>query len=216
MGKRTINIIILLMSIALFGIAIIQFYWLKKGIDLNAQNFNERVKIALNRVKQHIEDDADDIKGFAEGLNQDRPSIFKPYEDDDNSALSYRAKLRKKQIESMSWLLKPELALNSIRPADLSRYLRTALAQQEIDLNYDYGVFSEQEENFFIMNGNYFVSIGESNEKSEGATVNNLEKNAYEVPLFSLDVNDAVGSLRLFFPKKNSFLISSRLILLII
>jgi len=208
MGKRTINIIILLMSIALFGISVIQFYWLKKGIDLNARNFNDRVHLALSRVKLQIEDSASNIKNLTEGLSQDKASIFKRFEGKD-PVINYRDRIRQEQLESMSWYRKPELALNSIVLADLIRSLRVELQNQDIALNYDYGIFNHKEESFYIMNGSYLVSIGESKEKSEGATVKNLEKNAYEVSLFSIDEKKAAGSLRVFFPKRNSFLIRS-------
>ena len=55
MSRKAIWIIIVLMTIALIGITIIQFYRIKQTIDLNKENFNDRVTMALNEVKVLLE-----------------------------------------------------------------------------------------------------------------------------------------------------------------
>ncbi|MCL4113222.1 UNVERIFIED_CONTAM: hypothetical protein GTU68_032849 [Idotea baltica] len=106
-------------------------------------------------------------------------------------------------------LFKPEIAIENISLADLNRYLRLAFQQQDIELEYDYGVYSNKSKNFIITNGKYTANPGVSQQSSEGPTVKNLELNAYEVNLFNRDDKDPPANLRVFFPKKTSFLISS-------
>ncbi len=213
MNKRTINIIIILMSIGLFGISVIQFYWLKKGIDLNAKNFDAKVQIALSRVKQQIEDDSADLKLLAEELNMNNTSLFSTRDftfKKKDKAIGYRDLRRQQQVADMAKFLKPDVALNNISPADLTRYLRIELGEhQDIDLQYDYGIYSYKNEDFIITNGKYNVSLGKTSQSSQGATVKNLERTTYEVDLFNIDGRDAAGSLKVFFPKKTSFLITS-------
>lgn len=211
MKQRTINIIILLMSVALLGISIIQFYWLKKGVDLNEKNFESSVLLAMSSVKQQLENDAEELQDFKKELGN--TSLFNksnsPLKKIMTPALSYRDKRRQEQAANLTMLFKPELAIENISLADLNRYLRLAFLQQEINLDYDYGVYSNKSENFIITNGQYTANPGMTKQASAGPEVKNLAKNAYEVNLFNRDDRDSPAELRVFFPKKTSFLISS-------
>ena len=70
MSKGVIRTIIILMSIALLGITIIQYVWLKRGSELNEKNFGDKVTLALNRVKQQLEDDASSKENFSKYYNK--------------------------------------------------------------------------------------------------------------------------------------------------
>ncbi|MEL6122130.1 MAG: HAMP domain-containing sensor histidine kinase [Bacteroidota bacterium] len=214
MKKRTINIIIILMSVAFLGISVIQFYWLKRGVDLNAQNFDDRVRLALSRVKQHLEQDADMLKSLTSKLEAQPGSTFAEAGGTlerylNKPALTYRDRIRKKQLQEIAWFTEPNEAIESIEPASLSRYLRLEFAEQDISLDYDYGVFSNDLEDFIITNGKYNAIIGPTDQMSKGAGIKALERTTYQINLFNLDEENTAGSLRVFFPKKTSFLISS-------
>ncbi len=202
------------MSVALMGISIIQFYWLKKNIDLNAINFNDKVLLALNRVKQNLEDDANEFENFRKTQNRSETSLFKVDNDPLEKILTpslddYRLKQYQAQVANTAWLIKPEIALNTISAPDLSRYLRLELQKNGVKLDYDFGVFSNEIEDYTITNGNYNVNIDISNNMSDGGTAQKLNTTMYQVNLFDSEGRKAVGSLRVFFPKKTSFLISS-------
>ena len=204
------------MSVALIGIAVIQFYWLKNGIDLNTENFDNQVTYALNRVKQHLEEDALNLQNLSRNMAKgEQPSIFKQTEGSLNKILSpnldnFRRQKYETQIASTILSLQPELALDNISAADLSKYLRVELQNQGISLNYDFGVFSNEIEDYLITNGKYNVVqlVGEA---SEVGVTENLSQTIHEINLFDGNEpgREAVGSLRVFFPKKTSFLISS-------
>jgi len=215
MGRRTIQIIIILMSVALVGITVIQFYWLKNGIDINGENFDNQVRYALNRVKQSLEDDAKELENLSKTLGRtDNTSIFKQSQERLDKILSpniddYRRKQLETQVANIPLIIQPELALNSISAADLSKYLRVELQNQGIDLNYDFGVFSNEIEGYLIANGKYHVSI--IGDASEVDVTDNLSRTIHEINLFDQSIRDQepVGVLRVFFPQKTSFLISS-------
>ncbi|NND51047.1 MAG: HAMP domain-containing histidine kinase, partial [Flavobacteriaceae bacterium] len=195
-------------------ISIIQFYWLKKGIDLNAMNFNDKVTLALNRVKQNLEDDANEFENFRKSQNKSENSLFKVDSDPLDKILTpslddYRLKQYQAQVANTAWLIKPEIALNTISAPDLSRYLRIELQNQGVDLNYDFGVYSNEIQDYTITNGNYNVNIDVSNNMSDGGVAQNLTTSMYQINLFDSEGREAVGSLRIFFPRKTSFLISS-------
>ena len=215
MGRRTIQIIIILMSVALVGIAVIQFYWLKNGIDINGENFDNQVRYALNRVKQRLEDDAKELENLSKTLGRtDNSSIFKQSQERLDKILStniddYRRKQLETQVANIPLIIQPELALNSISAADLSKYLRVEIQNQGIDLNYDFGVYSNEIDGYLITNGKYHVAI--IGDASEVEVTDNLSRSIHEINLFDQSIRgrDPVGALRVFFPRKTSFLISS-------
>ncbi len=202
------------MSIALLGIAIIQYFWLKRGTELNSKNFDDKVTFALNRVKQQLEDDANNVETFTNYYNKNRSeSIFKidlePLNDVSSPLSKYRSEILKNQIGSTAWFVEPSIALNGINISDIENYLRTELEDQDIDLLYDYGVFSNEENNFIIANGSYTVSIDNEEQFSIGGETQKLYESEYKVNLFSTEGENAAGSLRIFFPKKGTFLLSA-------
>lgn len=203
------------MSIALIGISVIQFYWLKNGIDLSAKNFDDKVELALNRVKIKLEEEANTLENISKKFESNETSLFKH----DNrkkidkvlstSLNDYRRSQYEQQIANVAWLINPQAALNTIKPPDLNRFLRTELKSNGVDLKYEYGVFSNDIDDYIITNGKYTVNMVTTNQKSEGATVDNLSRTMYQMALFDSEDREAVGTLRVFFPKKTSFLIQS-------
>ncbi len=214
MSKRIIQSIIILMSISLLGITIIQYVWLKRGIEVNAENFDDKVIFALNRVKQQIEEDANDVETFNNLYKQNRgSSIFKLDIDPADQAISpldrYRADRLKNQIGSTAWFIEPSVALYSVDISDVEKYLNTELQDQDIDLDYDYGIYSNKDSVFVIANGSYTVSVDNEEQFSEGGEADALYESAYQVNLFSIGDTETAGSLRIFFPKRGTFLFSA-------
>lgn len=211
MSKRTIQLIIGLMSVALLGITFIQYGWLKSGIELNTKNFDDKVLFALNRVKNLLEKDAEKsfeaisgIYGSGGLIGNERDRL----QDLRLPSLKYGIESLH-QWENLDWIVRPEKALESISPVNIDKYLKTELGNQEIGLSYDYGVWSRAQEDFIITNGKYNVIIGNADRSSDSGVNRNLERTTYQVSLFSLDGDEAAGELRIFFPRKTSYLISS-------
>lgn len=201
------------MSVALLGISVIQFYWLKNNIDLNESNFNHKVNSTLNRVKQKLEDDASQLESFSRSQDKSEWSIFKSENEQldrviNSSVSQYRRDKYKREIANTVWFLEPQRALNNISPADLSRYLRIELKDHGIDLEYDYGVFSNELEDYMITNGAFNV-VNVTGSMSDGGAADRLSKSMYQVNLFDSEGKKDVGSLRIFFPKKTTFVIRS-------
>ncbi len=55
MDKRTFWIVIGLMGIALIGLSCLQGYWIRSALELNEQEFDNRVIAALNEVARRLE-----------------------------------------------------------------------------------------------------------------------------------------------------------------
>jgi two-component system, OmpR family, phosphate regulon sensor histidine kinase PhoR len=214
MSKRVIQTIIVLMSISLLGITIIQYVWLKRGSELNEKNFDDKVVFALNRVKQQVEEDANSLETLKNLYNQRKStSMFKGDAVALNDLISpfnkYRSEILQNQIGNTAWMIEPSIALNAINIRDVETYLKTELTDQDIELDYDYGIYSNKEEDFIIANGSYTVTIDNDEQFSQGDETRNLYETEYEVNLFSTDGEQSAGLLKIFFPKKNTFLLST-------
>ena len=146
-------------------------------------------------------------------MNRSETSIFNVDKDPLEKILSpsvdaYRREQLQAQIANTAWLIKPQVALQSISGSDLKRDLRIELGNHGIELEYDFGVFSNEIQDYVMTNGNYNVTIGET-QSSEGGTAKNLSRSVHQVNLFNNTGKEPAGSLRLFFPRKTSFLIKS-------
>ena len=65
MNKKAIGIIIGLMSAALLGVILLQMYWIRWSIELNEEQFNRNVFLAMNKVSERLQN-AEDIKNDLE------------------------------------------------------------------------------------------------------------------------------------------------------
>lgn len=210
MSKGVIRTIIVLMSIALLGIAIIQYVWLKRGTELNAKNFDDKVTLALNRVKLQLEDDASSVENFTKYYNK---NLNKTSGIGITDAIrrNYRSDILDNNITFGKWALDPQTAFHGINKDDLEVYLQNALIDQGMDLNYEYGAFSNQAQDFTITNGTYnVVSLFPTEEKqfSEGGQIQNLYETEYQINLFNIDEETSPGLLKVFFPRKQTYLLS--------
>ncbi|NNF34112.1 MAG: hypothetical protein HKN68_08390, partial [Saprospiraceae bacterium] len=150
MNKRAIGAIIILMSAALMGIAVIQWFWIKRAVDLNEENFEGRVMTALSRVKDNLLSD----ENLFENLDILKPGINNPFADNGEGFLQRR---RLREAKEISLLLNTESAFDKTLKDRLDKHVKQQFIEQGINLKYDYGVYSKENEGFIILNGNYTV-----------------------------------------------------------
>ena len=55
MNRKTLRIIIILATISLSGILVIQIYWVQKAFDIEENQFNQRVHVAMSNVAKEIQ-----------------------------------------------------------------------------------------------------------------------------------------------------------------
>ena len=60
MSKQAIWSIIMIMTLSLIGVGFIQYFWIKRAVDLDEKNFDDKVTIALNNVKKRLITDAEE------------------------------------------------------------------------------------------------------------------------------------------------------------
>jgi two-component system phosphate regulon sensor histidine kinase PhoR len=142
-------------------------------------------------------------------LKEANPSLFKVDIDPTTEFLS--PKFGKNNLRTRSWRLDPEWAFRNISLSKLDQYLKRELKDQQIDLDYEYGVFSNALQSYTILNGQYAVILGSEVQGSDMEVNRSLSKSAYSIDLFDSENFDSPGLLRIFFPARTTFLIASAL-----
>lgn len=111
MTRNSIRFIIFLAIIAVAGIATTQIYWVHKAYELNEQHFSHRVLIALKAVADRLTSEKPGQVIALETINRPAPNYY---------TLDFSAPVN------------PEL---------LEQYLITEFRNQNITINFEYGIF---------------------------------------------------------------------------
>ncbi len=93
-----------------------------------------------------------------------------------------------------------------IRPEHLRSMLREELANQGIQTNYNYGVFSKNKNSFVIVNDHYVVEDEDVSNPMQG--YRNIAQSKYRTYLFP-EGTSAPGMLMIYFPARTSLVWSS-------
>jgi two-component system phosphate regulon sensor histidine kinase PhoR len=210
MSKQAIWAIIIIMTTSVIGVSMIQFSWIREALNLNNNNFNDRVILAISRVKERLIEDIETDDFFAMAKSQDKNNV-----DQDRVALVEKIinnpsfdKSANYDFEILSnlMLIDPISFLENINNDNLESYLKTEFNNQGIDLVYEYGVYSNKTESFLILNGNYVAEIGSIGQVSEITDDAPLSYADYTIPLFDIQDKDEPGYLKVHFPEKSRFL----------
>lgn len=211
MSKKAIWSIIIIMSLSLIGVGVIQYFWVKRAVDLDEKNFNDKVTIALNNVKKRLMNDAEAVaekKFYSDGKFADPKSIIEKIIRGDLEEQASDINKRIKDLEFRSTFMNPEELLENIDKDNLDKYLKSELESKNIDLSYEYGVYSNEYRSYFIENGSYTATIGDTTKSSNVAAMNPLYKAEYKISLFENEVINP-GHLNIYFPGKKRFLWSN-------
>ena len=123
MGRNTMRIITILGIICIAGIAVVQIYWFRKAFDLNEKQFTHRSTIALNRVANQMLEHTSDSTARLESIRQLTTNYF---------------------TVEFNGPINPEL---------LEESLYNEFTNQEIGMEFRYGIFECDSDSFIY--GNY-------------------------------------------------------------
>ncbi len=207
MNKKVIWGIVIIMSLALFGVAVTQFIWIKAQVDLDEKSFDNKVIMAMNSVKGLLQEDTQSpefIKGF---YSEKRKSLFGLENKELSTLLSPKSNKFNTHYAELASLMRnlyPNDLLESINKTNLDRYIKEELGDQGVDLKFDYGVYSNKIQGFVIRNGRFAVQVAED-ASSAIRDDRGLIDSPYKVQLFN-DEEGSPGSLKIYFPSKRSWL----------
>jgi len=189
------------MSIALLGIAITQVFWIKSNLTLDANNFDNKVFRALYEINENIA-----RKAKAEKNNRGRiQDILQSTQLNKitNSLDDWRKRQVQNEMMEIDYSLNPAEYLEKINPFELKQSISLALNNQGIDLEFDYGVYSNKDSSFIIINEHYVPVLNQNTRASNVFSNNGLIDTKYKTGLLSTEFISP-GSLMVFFPNKNS------------
>ena len=140
MNKKVIWGIVIIMSLALFGVAVTQFIWIKAQVDLDEKSFDNKVIMAMNSVKGLLQEDTQSpefIKGF---YSEKRKSLFGLENKELSTLLSPKSNKFNTHYAELASLMRnlyPNDLLESINKTNLDRYIKEELGDQGVDLKFD-------------------------------------------------------------------------------
>ena len=234
MNKKTIWLIVILMSSAVIGVFLLQIQLIVDAKRENERQFELQVREVLNEVAEGLKEKErrDQVRASISGFqtryvqrnllgNFSSPSALLDFNMD-------LLRLRDNEKELFDKLLvEPKLrALYSnndyynrlleqrIDPEFLDMVLRKTFANRNIDpeadakYQYHYGIYSEEKKAFVIEDGHFLIE----DERPSGNPLNTSEKNLYntnlKVMLFPKE-EMVLGEIRLFFPNRSTIIWSS-------
>lgn len=188
---------------ALLGIAITQIYWIKSNLTLDEKNFDNKVFKALNEVNEKLAMDAK-----AEKNNWDRlQGMFKSSQLNNitSSYEEWRRRQLQNEMSELSYSLNSAEYLEKINPLELKKSINLALNNQGIDLEFEYGVYSNIDSSFIIINEHFVPILNPNNQSTNVFSNRGLINTKYKTGLLSTEFISP-GSLMILFPNKNSLL----------
>jgi len=210
MKKNTIWAIVGLMAAALMAITGLQSYWIKNAVDLQSEQFDKDVTIALKLVAQELQEQAlekmnhmNELLTVGEKVNLDAKSKLR------NTSINFSGLGKNKEDISSATKayqnyrkFKPLSLGEKINPSGLKELLSKELENRNIDTDYEFKVyetFKDVPPKLIISNGSYAISAPETSEVTELSEEIPLSKSEYPVSLF-----DNAGKLVVSFPQKSS------------
>jgi len=140
MNRKTILLTIIVTTLALLGVVLTQFFWVKNAITLRGEQFDQTVNIGLKRVVNQLttlQNDTSIIRNFCAATLTD-VSLHSQF-------------------------------IHSIDPALLDSMFKTEFQHLEVDQEYYYGIFGETENAFLsgrfngfedkILSSNHILAI---------------------------------------------------------
>ncbi|MBK8079322.1 MAG: HAMP domain-containing histidine kinase [Saprospiraceae bacterium] len=211
MSRKVIWGIIAIMSLSLIVVGVIQFFWIKRSVDLEEKNFDDKVIFALNNVKERLIGDAQErLQRDVEEIKFQNTIVDKlKQEIISGDKSTWPQNHRNLDAGSLAFLFNADHFLETIDKDKLHKYIAKELKEQKINIKYEYGVFSNDIKDYIIINGNYVAAaVGDTSKSSNVAAINPLQMAEYRMPLFANEISEP-GHLNLNFPGKTRFLWSS-------
>jgi len=200
------------MGIALAGIIYLQLHSIRRGIKLNTEQFDKNVFSALSNVARRLElneqkDVVIAINGYsAEEIEKDADADFSLVDmmknvisnEGDKKDIGARLDAFTKEMDNIS--------VEQRVPVDkLESFFRKEMKNSGIKLDYSYGVYSNEKDEFVIYNGHYLIDG--SNQRIQ-KRFSALQNSAYSVYLFGQD-KVSPGKLYVLFPQKRNYIRST-------
>ncbi|MEL6988690.1 MAG: hypothetical protein AAGK97_12780, partial [Bacteroidota bacterium] len=165
MSKKTIWAIVVLMSVALVGLAVIQVYWIRWSYNLEERRFDIKVKDSLDKISSRLDSENNFLSSPLSLSNNLKKSIS--FQSDSlisdvlpsltQGANPLRGRSYYEMIQFRN-IMNPLSLEERIDLKKLEKLISQEFKNKGLPDEYDYGVYSQKDSNFVIINGLYTVS----------------------------------------------------------
>jgi two-component system, OmpR family, phosphate regulon sensor histidine kinase PhoR len=204
MNQKIIALIIGLLTVAVIGVMSLQIKFILDTRQEKEEQFNNHIRAAIKNVAERVEkvESAENIQrlnGFSMQQLSTSPNGFSYSQTtivSTDPSVIQRQKLDEARFlqEVGNKPIEDRIDLDK-----LDRFLKLELNERGINIPYNYGVFSNHKNSFFIFNNHYLIP------QESQANIEFLKNSEYKTNLFNTDVK-APGMLMLNFPSKTSLI----------
>ncbi len=196
------------MAVALIGLATIQWNWVLWSVRLDEEKFDEKVHTLLSHVRDKlVRVDQERFEHLLRELPQD--SSKQEWRKDSSNYDEWRSKMYYAEYRLQKRNLYKRTLQERIEPSMLDTFIRQELRNQGLnDIDIKYGVYDNKLKDFVVLNGNFTVILP-SGQKSEGVKSKGLYTSPLSIELFEDEHGNPLGALKVYFPKKTSWLWTS-------
>jgi two-component system, OmpR family, phosphate regulon sensor histidine kinase PhoR len=204
MNQKIIALIIGLLTVAVIGVMSLQIKFILDARQEKEEQFNNHIRAAIKNVAERIEkvenfENIQRLNGFSMQQLNTTPNGFSYSQT--TIVSTDPLVIQRQKLDAARFLQevgnKPiEERINLVQ---LETFLKQELAERGINIPYNYGVFSNQENSFFIFNNRYLIP------QESQTNIEFLKNSEYKANLFNTDVKSP-GMLMLNFPSKISLI----------
>jgi two-component system, OmpR family, phosphate regulon sensor histidine kinase PhoR len=201
MNQKIIALIIGLLTVAVIGVMSLQIKFILDTRREKEEQFNNHIRAAIKNVAERVEKvgNVQWLNGFSMQQLNSTPNGFSYSQTtvvSTDPSIIQRQKLDEARFLQEVGNKPIEERIDLVK---LDHFLKLELNERGIDIPYNYGVFSNQDNSFFIFNNRYLIP------QESQANIEFLKNSEYKTNLFNNGVKSP-GALMLSFPTKSSLI----------
>jgi two-component system, OmpR family, phosphate regulon sensor histidine kinase PhoR len=201
MNQKIIALIIGLLTVAVIGVMSLQIKFILDTRQEKEEQFNNHIRAAIKNVAERVEKigNVQLLNGFSMQQLNTTPNGFSYSQTtivSTDPSVIQRQKLDEARFLQEVGNKPIEERIDLVK---LDHFLKLELNERGINIPYNYGVFSNQENSFFIFNNRYLIP------QESQSNIEFLKNSEYKTNLFNNGVKSP-GALMLSFPTKSSLI----------
>jgi two-component system, OmpR family, phosphate regulon sensor histidine kinase PhoR len=204
MNQKIIALIIGLLTVAVIGVMSLQIKFILDTRREKEEQFNNHIRAAIKNVAERLEkvesvENIQRLNGFSMQQLSTSPNGFSYSQT--TVVSTDPSVIQRQKLDEARFLQEVgnKLIEDRITLKQLDTFLKQELSERGINIPYNYGVFSNRENSFFIFNNSFLIP------QESQANIEFLKNSEYKVNLFNTDVKSP-GVLMLNFPSKSSLI----------
>jgi len=212
MSQKTIYLIIGLIVASLLGVILLQLNLIQRGMEINAQRYDEAVQDALKLAAKELEDKENTEINLNTASGYNRSEANSALAPGEFTRIIQRSQLLRSGItisEPFSYRLRlqaqyaAQALVDRIEHDFLDKKLENEFKNADLEEDLEYGVYDNRQHKFIIRNGRRLSEVGADTSRHL-----DLLHSGYRVSLFD-EETETPGYLMAYSPRKDEVIFSS-------